>query len=574
MELNENKDAKVKYVYHDKFEQNAELNIRELDINKCITKEKPLCYHIYNTKEVKQFQNALPFFYKIYNVSAVKMHKMATLVGGIVRGIFTDTIVFENAVSVPHCDPTVIGGIRKTKVKEFTRVSGLQARKMKYTYKAPLLTSIKEFKLEAGKGMYLTGLAGTGKTHTTNSLKAQLNPNQYIVSTPTHKSALLVNGETIFNVFNVNPHDFTYLKTTVEKLKKNGVEWIFIDEISMIPSKIWAVLRDIKKIYGFKFVLVGDFGQLPAVEEKTYNVEMSDVFAELCDGQKMELTKNWRAMNDPEFALFIDDLVKVREGKPINYNTYGNKECRRSIAWTNKTRKTINAKWMLKEAKDKKHFLIEKSKVFVGLPVIANETRSFKVKKEVFEVKNNEEFEVCDVDAKSVTMHNSRMKFTIDHKDFKYFDLAYCITVHKSQGSTFDFEYTIYEYKRFDKKLLYTAMSRATQKSNINFIDFNAGMLRKGWIYKITDPNNKFYIGKTSTSVAQRWEEHCECDDSSPVHVAMRKNGIEGWKCESIKEVEYADDEELSIAETTAMMRYNSIVQGYNAKYSCAVFEK
>ena len=39
-------------------------------------------------------------------------------------------------------------------------------------------------------------------------------------------------------------------------------------EISMISSKVWSVLRDIKRIYKFKFVLVGDFAQLDPVEEK------------------------------------------------------------------------------------------------------------------------------------------------------------------------------------------------------------------------------------------------------------------------------------------------------------------
>ncbi len=60
-------------------------------------------------------------------------------------------------------------------------------------------------------------------------------------------------------MFNINPIDYTYLKTTVENFKKEGVEWIFIDEVSMITSKIWSANRDIKKIYGFKFVLFGDF---------------------------------------------------------------------------------------------------------------------------------------------------------------------------------------------------------------------------------------------------------------------------------------------------------------------------
>ncbi len=47
-------------------------------------------------KRNKHYQNTLPFFYKIYNVSAMKMNQLAQHVGGCVRGIFTDTIIVEN----------------------------------------------------------------------------------------------------------------------------------------------------------------------------------------------------------------------------------------------------------------------------------------------------------------------------------------------------------------------------------------------------------------------------------------------------------------------------------------------
>ena len=70
---------------------------------------------------------------------------------------------------------------------------------------------------------------------------------------------MIIKGKTIYDVFNINPHDHTYLKSKVEKLKANGLKWVFIDEISMINSKCWAVIRDIKRIYKFNFVLVGDF---------------------------------------------------------------------------------------------------------------------------------------------------------------------------------------------------------------------------------------------------------------------------------------------------------------------------
>jgi hypothetical protein len=76
----------------------------------------------------------------------------------------------------------------------------------------------------------------------------------------------------------------------------------------MITSKIWNADRDIKKIYGFKFVLFGDFYQLPSVESKQYNVVSSEVFCEICDCEMLGLTRNNRAENDADFAEFIADL--------------------------------------------------------------------------------------------------------------------------------------------------------------------------------------------------------------------------------------------------------------------------
>ena len=102
------------------------------------------------------------------------------------------------------------------------------------------------------KGGFIAGEPGTGKTYMCKGLqqgilKSVRHGNCYKVCTPTHKSALIANATTIFNLFNINPIDYTYLKSTVENLKKEGVEWIFIDEVSMITSKIWSAIRDIKK---------------------------------------------------------------------------------------------------------------------------------------------------------------------------------------------------------------------------------------------------------------------------------------------------------------------------------------
>jgi len=144
--------------------------------------------------------------------------------------------------------------------------------------------------------------------------------------------------------------------------------------------------------------------------------------------------------------------------------------------------------------------------------------------------------------------------------------MAYCITTHVSQGSTYDFPYSIYEYRYFDKKLLYTAMSKSTKKSNINFIDTYLKP-EIGYIYKIVDINGKHYIGSTNTP-DKRWTEHCKCIEDSPLHRSMKLLGIDKFEFEVIDEVEYIDIETLLIKESVYMNEYNSIEAGYNTKHS------
>jgi hypothetical protein len=63
--------------------------------------ESPLIYHVYNNNKMKSFQNYLPFFYKIYNISVMKMYQLSTKIGGIVRGVFTDTLIFKGKIYKP-----------------------------------------------------------------------------------------------------------------------------------------------------------------------------------------------------------------------------------------------------------------------------------------------------------------------------------------------------------------------------------------------------------------------------------------------------------------------------------------
>ena len=97
--------------------------------------------------------------------------------GGIVRGVFTDTIIFEGKIDKPKCNKDIIGGIRETTIKDFTKCINTTPRVSKYIDECPKpikLKQIKEFKLDNDKGCFITGEPGTGKTYMCKQLQQEI----------------------------------------------------------------------------------------------------------------------------------------------------------------------------------------------------------------------------------------------------------------------------------------------------------------------------------------------------------------------------------------------------------------
>jgi hypothetical protein len=135
--------------------------------------------------------------------------------------------------------------------------------------------------------MYLGGMGGTGKSQVIKAIKElfekRKESHRFIILAPTGTAAALLNGSTYHSFLGlrtpdgeeeeeVSMNDVTAMMNAKERL--SGVEYIFIDECSMLACKhlydISARLSQISNCFeegfgGFNMIFAGDFAQLPPV---------------------------------------------------------------------------------------------------------------------------------------------------------------------------------------------------------------------------------------------------------------------------------------------------------------------
>ena len=88
------------------------------------------------------------------------------------------------------------------------------------------------------------------------------------------------------------------------------------------------------------------------------------------------------------------------------------------------------------------------------------------------------------------------------------------------------------------------------------------------YIYKITNViNGKSYIGKTLSSIENRWKEHCSDskkrkNEKRPLYSAMNKYGVDNFKIEQIEE---CNDDIVNEREVYWIEYFGTFKNGYNA---------
>ncbi len=322
--------------------------------------------------------------------------------------------------------------------------------------------------VEENSLIILTGLPGTGKTTTVKTIVECYGEDNVILLAPTGKAASRlteltgIQARTLHSFF-FNPH--SNLPNTVEN------KIIIIDEISMCDAEIAGFfsggIHD-----GNVLILVGDSDQLPSVGPGQV---LNDVLASHV-GKRYHLNAIMRQkpgsiIQSAHSIHSGNNLVIGSDNEVITY--YPNSWDLMKI-----TTKLLNSKeWqnaqILSVLKDKGSKIINDVARSFYYP---NSSNTYEVGIKVIHTKNNKDLGVYNGEMGVVVRRTDRLT-TVEFKDkmvdypnslLWQLDLAYAITVHKSQGSEFDKTVFFVNPSRITtRNILYTGLTRAKNKTLI-----------------------------------------------------------------------------------------------------------
>lgn len=495
--FNKTKIEVQKLFYSKSFEMASDFYLKNAALKKKMFIEKIEENDIYkvsidNVLECDFYTNII--YHLILDQEAVELHKLESLIksgGGIITNYGTDCVGYYTE----NNEPIKIDGIfwdDKCEVLkyhyEYKTVAPTAMRMPLYKIKnkfelikrkyniiedpmiddfEPLVNKI----INLNESVFISSFAGSGKTYLLKKLIERFKTNNinYLSLSPTNKACVELSKETI------TIHKFTSTalgNTTALKKKCENLEYIIIDELSMMAECFYSVFLSIKKINPkIKYILSGDFNQIPAIDRCDFDYKNSNALGELCDYNKLILSKCRRS--DKE--LYNESMEIIQTGNVKK--SYGCVEQRISLSYTNKKRIEINKEWIKKEAPKNSNKINKNEsdpesfeyRIYKGLPLIATKTD------EKYGLKNNQCFVVDKVVTKEQVLFikdGDDNLLKIDIKDVGLlFYPAYCITIHKSQGSTIKEPMTIYEWNKCSKALRYVAYTRSNNIKNINIIN-------------------------------------------------------------------------------------------------------
>lgn len=371
--------------------------------------------------------------------------------------------------------------------------------------------------------VFITGRAGTGKS-TLLQLFRKTTKKKCIVLAPTGVSALNVRGQTIHSFFGFAPRILTSKDIEKRKNPKffRSIQVIVIDEISMVRAdlldNIDYALRlnreDPRLFGGVQMVFFGDLFQLPPVVASHYEKEFfrsiynspyffsAKVFEQGFHLEFVELTKVYRQEERHFISLLesirssdVDEMILGALNERINTSDYL-EDAYITLTMRNRTAQRINARALDKiSSSEYKYQAAIKGKfnpkLFPTDPVLLLKegAQVMFIKNDPFRryvngtlgkiktltkdkiwvaIQDNEKESVIEVDQQEweiLKYKNTGISGDVDTEvlgSFRQYPLklAWAITVHKSQGKTFDRVIIDLGYGAFEHGQMYVALSR------------------------------------------------------------------------------------------------------------------
>ena len=481
---------------------------QSLLMEKIETSSGKILYCYGTQKKTKIVNNNLPMAIQITDQANIKLYDLIKKMKGkkgtlLYRRTDCAVVGFENPADIIMLETDKkVGGISEYDKPELENIYPEKVEAERMVFWKPKKKEWKDMKennsndaltivckMMAKGGGLLLGRAGTGKSYCIKEGIKYLTTKQLVSKCLafTNKATIQLNGTTIHKFMTIDKDGKLNQKWAKEQSR--NIDVIFVDEISMISSELWMVLAEFKYYTGITFILIGDFRQLPPVNDsELLFYEKEDWFnhptiKSLANYNRCELTITHRY--DQELAKILDDIW---ENNGNNSQSFLSKITERTIkelveskniTYCNITRKRIN--------REVQNHLIKDIIDFIEIPYKGEENKYnqdiilFKGAKLIMYLttkcktfKKNEEVNVVKFDDTTITITNGTKTETFKYMGnksknnfHKMFLLGYATTIHKSQGDTIRGIVNIFDINMIqdwlkDRRALYTALSRAT----------------------------------------------------------------------------------------------------------------